>query len=144
MLSSPLKGWPGVKSKRWAGIDSKHPNFEELLLTEFLRRLEGLSDRRAKFIDVAYINLAGEKELFVSGELYGEIVERTRGNHGWVYDKVFQLTDETCTNSRFVGKTLGELTPEEKNLISHRTKAFIKVVDIVKSFLMEQLLAPYN
>ena len=77
--------------------------------------LEGFSDRsaRAQTIVAAY---DGSLQLF-SGEVRGQIAKAPRGDHGFGFDKIFIPDGET--------RTFGEMTAEEKDLLSMRRKAFI-------------------
>lgn len=112
-----LNGEPGVYSARYAGEhgDSKKNN-EKLLkkLSEF-----NIEERKAHFIClVALINQEG-KELTIEGKSYGYITENLKGNEGFGYDPIFFVKE--------FNKTFAEMTPEEKNSISHRGKALEKL-----------------
>ena len=73
---------------------------------------------------VIAISFPGGKDYFTYGECDGEIARQSRGEGGFGYDPIFFLPD--------MGKTMAELTPEEKNLISHRSKALLKARDILR------------
>lgn len=112
-----LDGRPGVYAARYAGSNvSYEDNWKKLL-----RELQGvpLPERTARFVTVVAIaKPSSELVETVEGELAGLIAEEPAGTSGFGYDPVFFLP--------VFGKTLAELTPGEKNRISHRAKAFAK------------------
>lgn len=108
-----LEGAPGVYSARFAGEEKDDDANNELLL----ERLKGVpaSERIARFVTVlTYINAVGEVQV-VEGEIMGEILNEYRGTNGFGYDPLFYVP--TC------GKTMAEMTFEEKNQHSHRGRA---------------------
>ena len=118
-----LDGRPGVHSARYAGENATYKdNIEKLL-----REMEGIKDRRAKFVCVVSIVTPEGREYILSGELHGVILEEMRGENGFGYDPVFYIPE--------LGKTLAEIPLEEKNKISHRAKAFTKAKKILEGFL---------
>lgn len=116
-----LHGAPGVHSARYAGEEKDMDKNMDLLL----RNLEGAHDRSARFVTVVALMRGGELHLF-TGYLEGEIGQEKRGSHGFGYDPVFVLPD---------GRTLAELTLEEKSTISHRSKAVKQAVAFLKGIL---------
>ncbi len=107
-----LNGAPGVHTARYAG-ESKEPaaNMDKLLA-----ELDGVKNRRARFrTAVSYIDNDGIQHLF-EGVLNGSIALEKSGTEGFGYDPVF-IPDG------YDGKTLAQITLEEKNAISHRGKA---------------------
>jgi XTP/dITP diphosphohydrolase len=114
-----LGGAPGVRSKRWAGVQAQGRALDQANNAELLRRLAGApADRRkARFRCVlAYYPRPGAAPEVFEGSCPGTILEAPRGNHGFGYDPLL-LSDE-------LGKTLGEASDEEKDLVSHRGVAF--------------------
>lgn len=111
-----LNGAPGVRSSRFAGEKvSYHQNNEKLL-----RLLKGvpLEERTARFrCAVAFIDKKGEQ--WVEDTCEGIILSEYRGDGGFGYDPLFYIPA--------IGKTFAEMSPEEKNAISHRGKAFRKM-----------------
>ena len=102
---------PGVSSKRFTPEATAEAN-NRLLLA----RLAGVPDRRARFRCVlAVVGLGAERT--VEGRCEGSIGLSPRGSEGFGYDPLF-LPDEAP------GRTLAELTMDEKNAISHRGRAF--------------------
>ncbi len=117
-----LGGEPGPLSARYAGEDASDIDRLNYLLSR-LKDVPG--DRRsARFRCVIAIAAPdGEVEL-CSGECRGLITTEPRGYNGFGYDPIFYLP-ELC-------KTMAELTPEEKNKISHRAKAAEKAREVLK------------
>ena len=111
-----LDGAPGIHSARWAGPKKDFA----AAMARVERELAGKADRRATF--VAVLALAwpdGHVELF-RGEVRGTLVFPPRGTHGFGYDPVFVPEG---------GKeTFGEMAPAAKHAISHRARAFAKLV----------------
>ncbi|MEK6531403.1 MAG: XTP/dITP diphosphatase [Deltaproteobacteria bacterium] len=112
-----LSGMPGVFSARYAGVNATdEENFLKLL--EALKGVP-MDKRQARFVCViAFCAPAGPKAVF-EGELKGMIAFGPKGKNGFGYDPVFFLPGQ--------GKTVAELKPEEKNLISHRRMAIEKM-----------------
>ena len=103
-----LRGAPGVRSRRFFGEDAS----AEERNAKLLALLDGVDDRSARFVCVtALASPDGHVELF-EGEVHGEIAESPRGDSGFGYDPVFVIAGD--------GRTMGELTSEEKHRISHR------------------------
>lgn len=114
LMVDVLDGGPGVYSARYAGVhgDDAANN------AKLKEKLAGVPDelRRGRFVSsIAFIDATG---MVLSGEgmCEGAIGHEERGSHGFGYDPLF-LPDDTP------GKTMAELTPEEKNAISHRFHA---------------------
>lgn len=117
-----LGGRPGVHSARYApgaGHDSR-ANMA-LLLSE----MEGKTDRRARFRTVIALLRSGRLEL-VEGIVNGTIATAPRGTDGFGYDPIF-IPDEAD------GRTFAEMTPAEKNAISHRGRATGRLVDLLRN-----------
>jgi XTP/dITP diphosphohydrolase len=107
-----LGGEPGIYSARYAGEHGNDRANNEKLLS----KLADKSDRYAEFVcTIACVFPANEKECCVSGVVGGVIVDEYRGNGGFGYDPIFYYEP--------FGKTMAELTAEEKNSISHRGRA---------------------
>ncbi len=110
-----LNGAPGVLSARYAG---KNKNNDENMLL-LLKNLQNIENRKARFKTVITLILKG-KELQFEGILNGEIGLERRGCNGFGYDPIFITED---------GRTLAEMSFEEKIKISHRSKAVKKLVN---------------
>jgi len=116
-----LGGAPGVHSARYAGPGASDADRIHKLLGE-MRARKGES-RGARFVCVLALAEAGEVLGLFSASAEGEILEAPRGDHGFGYDPIFFFTD--------LGKTYAEISREEKNLHSHRGKAFRKALDFL-------------
>lgn len=115
-----LGGEPGVYSARYAGAHGDdHANNLEVL-----RRMEGVSDRRAAFVVVLALVTPGGAEVVVEGRCEGTIATEERGNNGFGYDAVFWCED--------LGRTFGQVTPAEKNARSHRAAAVCALLEKLK------------
>jgi XTP/dITP diphosphohydrolase len=112
-----LGGAPGVRSARFAGdaADAAANN------AELLRRLGDVSDRRAHFICVlvAVAKPDDPEPLIADARWPGEILLQPRGSGGFGYDPLFFVPERGCSAA--------ELSPEEKNRISHRGRALAEL-----------------
>lgn len=102
-----LNGEPGVYSARYAGEQKDADDNMEKLLTN----LTGKEDRTAQFKTVIALNRNGKQELF-TGVVRGEITLEKTGQKGFGYDPIFKAIG--------FDRTFAEISPEEKNRISHR------------------------
>ncbi|MEX1043758.1 MAG: RdgB/HAM1 family non-canonical purine NTP pyrophosphatase [Acidimicrobiia bacterium] len=113
-----LGGAPGVHSARYAGTDASYSDNVAKLLAELGDR----SDRTARFRTViAVVDPTTGHEWTAAGALEGEIAREQRGVYGFGYDPVFAVD----------GRTLGEMTKEEKSEISHRARALRTLADVL-------------
>jgi XTP/dITP diphosphohydrolase len=108
-----LGGAPGVRSKRYAESDGAGQVAANN--AKLLRALEGIGDRRARFV-CAVALIADGRELVVRGTTEGHIAESARGTGGFGYDPLFVSDD--------LGMTLAEATAAEKARVGHRGRAF--------------------
>ncbi len=107
-----LGGAPGIYSARYAGPGHDSEANMDKLLAELIR----LDDRRARFRTVVTLILADGQPHFFEGSCEGSIARERHGTGGFGYDPVF-LPDA------YPGRTLAEVSEEEKNAVSHRGKA---------------------
>jgi XTP/dITP diphosphohydrolase len=115
-----LGGRPGVHSARYAGDHGNDPLNIRVLLDEM--KAVPPERRTARFRTVAVLAFPGRGPAAqTEGRLEGIIAAEPRGNGGFGYDPVFFVPD--------LGRTCAELSPEEKNKISHRGQAFRKMRD---------------
>jgi len=115
LVVAALEGAPGIYSARWA---SEARDFRPAM-ARVERELGDRQDRRAHF--VAVLTLAwpdGHVETF-RGEVHGEVVFPPRGERGFGYDPIFLPEGRS--------ETFGELDPEARMRLSHRTVAFRKL-----------------
>lgn len=108
-----LGGKPGVYSARYAGPGATdQDNIHKLL--EALADIPS-SERKARFRCVLALAVPGKPTWTCEGTCEGQIISNPQGSGGFGYDPIFYLPSK--------GKTMAELTKEEKNAISHRGKA---------------------
>jgi XTP/dITP diphosphohydrolase len=117
-----LGGAPGVHSARYAGAHATNAERIAKLLGE-LRGKTG-ADREAYFVCAITLAERGRAIAVVTARVDGEILESPRGSGGFGYDPVFYFPA--------LKKTFGELLPEGKNQVSHRGKAFRKMLAPLK------------
>jgi XTP/dITP diphosphohydrolase len=124
-----LGGAPGVRSKRFAGADAAGLSgaaLDQANNAELLRRLAGAppARRRARFRCVlAYYASPHAIPELVEGSCGGTILEEPRGETGFGYDPLF-LSEE-------LGKTFAEATPDEKDAVSHRGRAYRALLELL-------------
>lgn|SRR5829696_942906 len=110
-----LGGRPGVRSARYAGEDAT----DDANLAKLLEEVGRQDDRRVAYVCViALVDLAGDESVF-EGRCEGTLATELRGSGGFGYDPAF-VPDDTGPEDR---RTMAELTPGEKNAISHRGRA---------------------
>ncbi|MDO6432149.1 RdgB/HAM1 family non-canonical purine NTP pyrophosphatase [Flavitalea sp. BT771] len=114
-----LNGEPGVKSARYAGDDRSFSNN----IDKLLHKLQGHTDRKARFRTVISLIRDGQEHLF-EGICEGRILANPAGEQGFGYDPVF--TPDGATRS------FAEMNMEEKNHYSHRRKAADQLVAFLK------------
>lgn len=126
-----LGGEPGSLSARYGGKDTS----DKEKITLLLSRLQGVpwEKRSARFRCVIAIALSSRLVGLCEGECSGIIAFEPRGDHGFGYDPVFYLPG--------LGKTMAELSLEEKNRVSHRGKAAQKALQVLE-YLWEETRKP--
>jgi XTP/dITP diphosphohydrolase len=118
-----LGGMPGVFSARWAGRHGDDRANLELLLAQ----VGDVPDEHlgAAFVCAAALVRPDGTQVVTHGEHRGRLVREPRGTGGFGYDPIFLSDGETRTNA--------ELTPQEKDAISHRGKAFRALAEVLLS-----------
>ena len=120
-----LNGAPGVYSARYGGPGLDDPGRCALLL----QNMRGMLDRRCKFVSVVVCCFPNGDLVSGQGECAGTLAYAPRGDNGFGYDPIFFVPG--------LKKTFAQLTPEEKNAISHRGNALAdfqaKLADYLKS-----------
>jgi XTP/dITP diphosphohydrolase len=117
-----LGGLPGVNSARFAGESrDSDANIDKLQ-----GMLEGKDNRKAQFRTVIALIFENREYLF-EGRVSGKIIKEKRGTGGFGYDPVFIPDGET--------KTFAEMNLQEKNMLSHRARAFQKLSDFLQHTL---------
>lgn len=120
-----LNGMPGVFSARWAG---RHGD-DNANLQLVLDQIADLPDehRGASFVCTVALVLPGGKEHLVDGRQPGQLLREPRGDGGFGYDPIFRGDGQDRTNA--------ELTPTEKDAISHRGKALRELAKLIARVL---------
>lgn len=114
LVVDALDGAPGVYSARYAGVHGDDAANNAKLMRELADVPE--AERTARFMSVVALVRADGTELTGTGACEGHVGFEGRGEYGFGYDPFFLPNDTP-------GKTMAELTPEEKNAISHRFHA---------------------
>jgi XTP/dITP diphosphohydrolase len=113
-----IGGAPGIHSAPWGG-PGRDFNLAMAKVEDAMRK-RGATDMTANFTcALALAEPGGECEAF-EGKVFGEIVFPPRGSQGFGYDPIFIADGETLT--------FGEMDPDEKHAISHRARAFEKLM----------------
>ena len=111
---------PGLHSARYASMHGGHEN----AIKTILENLKMKDNRKARFVcDIVLLN-EDEKPLLFEGIVKGHIAEQPYGEGGFGYDPIF-VADE-------LHKTYAEMTQEEKNKVSHRGKALLKLLTYLR------------
>ncbi|MBR3751280.1 MAG: XTP/dITP diphosphatase [Clostridia bacterium] len=119
LVVDALDGEPGIYSARYAG--GHGDDIANLNLV--LEKMQGKDQRSARFVcALAYVN--GEETAVFRGEMEGEINHAPVGENGFGYDPIFFLPEYGCTSA--------EISPEEKNQISHRAKAIKQLAEYLE------------
>lgn len=119
LMVHALNGAPGVYSARYAGDmhDDEKNNIK------LLQDMQGIEDRRAKFVCAAALSYPQEETKVFTGEVFGEIGLSPAGDNGFGYDPLFVLPS---------GKTMAQISSSDKNAISHRAIAMKKLEESLK------------
>ena len=117
-----LGGWPGVHSARYAGPARSDAQNNAKLIAD----LAGKADRHAFYYAILVLvrHVADPRPLIAEGRFHGELIDAPRGTGGFGYDPHFWVPG--------LGKTVAELTPEERNPISHRGLALAELLKKMK------------
>ena len=114
-----LNGDPGVLSARYAG----NQNIAIDNIKKLLRKLKNHDNRKAQFRTVIAL-IYDRNEYFFEGIIKGKIIREAKGNNGFGYDPIFQPENYILS--------FAQLDKEEKNKISHRAKAFRKLINFLR------------
>ena len=119
-----LGGAPGVRSKRWSGSSKHGGALDAENNAALVAAIRSHARRDARFICVAAWT-DGRIEMTARGEVMGRIVEDPVGTNGFGYDPHVFVGE--------LGMTMAEASIEEKQRVSHRARAFLGLVDGLKS-----------
>lgn len=130
LMIEALDGRPGIYSARYGG-DLSYPEKFKLIWNELAETTVDPNDWRAKFVCAIVWCEPGvpiteeiDAKIF-EGEMHGIILDEARGENGFGYDPIFYLPE--------YGKTNAEISPEEKNKISHRGRALAMLQNYLKN-----------
>ena len=119
-----LGGEPGVYSARYTG---NHEDSDVDRYMFLLKKMEGVEDRRAKFVSAVCCTFPNGDVIRARGECEGEILYGPAGENGFGYDPVFK--------PRCCDRSMAEISPEEKNRISHRANAMVKFAELFEEYM---------
>ncbi|MDE4542422.1 MULTISPECIES: XTP/dITP diphosphatase [unclassified Thermoanaerobacterium] len=122
-----LDGEPGVYTARFAGVNATYEDNNNKLLN--LLKGVPMEKRKATFKTVIALIYKG-REAIIEGKVDGRIIDAPRGQYGFGYDPIFYVDE--------IGKTLAELSLEEKNKVSHRANALKKLKEYIKNNLEDR------
>lgn len=128
-----LDGFPGVYSARFYDIDfggkvsDSSKTADQKNIEKVLKLMEGQKNRKAKFVSSVVFYSPEGWGLFAEGECRGEITTIPIGDKGFGYDPIFIPEGYSVT--------MAQLDLEEKNKISHRGKAFFKLIEKLKKII---------
>ena len=118
-----LNGAPGVYSARYAGVKGSSEERARANMNKLLNELAGTTNRKARFRTViAYIDADNREHLF-EGWVNGRIIEEAIGKEGFGYDPIFMPDGYDIT--------FAQMPLDEKNMLSHRAKAFRKFAEMI-------------
>jgi non-canonical purine NTP pyrophosphatase, rdgB/HAM1 family len=120
-----LNGMPGVRSARWSGPDATDQRNLDLLIAQLADT--DPADRTAQFVCAMALVTPDGTEHLVRGVMPGRLVLTPKGSNGFGYDPIFVADGNTVTNA--------ELTPEQKDAISHRGQAVRAIVPLLREVL---------
>ncbi|MGE0829098.1 MAG: RdgB/HAM1 family non-canonical purine NTP pyrophosphatase [Hyphomonadaceae bacterium] len=112
-----LNGAPGIYSARWAGPDKDFA----AAMARVWRELEGNPNKDARFVCALALAQPGTETRTFEGEVRGRLVWPPRGDKGFGYDPMFIPQGHDIT--------FGEMAAAEKHAMSHRARAFAKLVE---------------
>ncbi|ALX48230.1 XTP/dITP diphosphatase [Lentibacillus amyloliquefaciens] len=119
LMIDTLDGRPGIFSARYAG----EPKDDQANIDKVMHELQESTERSARFVCILAVAVPGEMTIFKKGYCEGKIATVQAGENGFGYDPIFIPVGYT--------QTMAELSPEEKNKISHRSDAIKKLEDWV-------------
>jgi XTP/dITP diphosphohydrolase len=128
-----LGGAPGVHSARYAGPNATNAERIAKLLGELRGNNSG--GRAAHFVCAIALAQGGREMAIVTARVDGEILESPHGSGGFGYDPVFYFPA--------LKKTFAELLPQEKNQVSHRGKAFRRLLNSIRDSDAHGTPCPY-
>lgn len=127
LMVDALDGAPGVYSARFTG---NHEDSDEQRYLYLLEKLEGVTDRSAKFVSAITCTFPNGDVLRARGECHGKIALAPSGSGGFGYDPVFIPDGFDCS--------MAELGAEKKNEIAHRGKAIRAFLEELRNYYADK------
>ena len=119
-----LDGFPGVYTKRWKEGTDRQRN------QAIIEKLKGIPKEKRKMKFITAISVSdGNKTICKTAILEGYVAEEVRGENGFGFDEIFELKN---------GKTLAELSQEQKNEISSRRRALENIKNELQYYLQNE------
>lgn len=126
LVVDALGGQPGVYSARYGGEELTDRQRYELLLSN----MEGIENRTARFVSCIAAVFPNGDRITAEGTCEGKVMYAPAGDGGFGYDPIFFSTE--------MGKSMAEMTHEEKNSISHRGNAMRKFAPMLREYLNKE------
>ena len=120
LMVDALDGAPGVHTKRYGGGNLD----EESTYLYLLEQMRDMEQRDAKFVSSIVCYFPSGNIISANGECFGSITTQPKGDGGFGYDPVFQVAGTTMT--------MAELSPDEKNAVSHRGAAMREFATLLR------------
>lgn len=124
LVVDALNGEPGIYSARYTG---NHEDTDEDRMNLVLQKMEGVEQRSARFVSCISCTFPGGDRIDTRGECEGHIQHEATGQNGFGYDPIFRPVGYACSTA--------EMTPDEKNAISHRGKSLREFYERLKEYL---------
>lgn len=122
-----LGGRPGVLSARYGSPDGVTPLGAAERNARLLGEMRGLSDRSCRFVCCMTLVLSRDRFFVIQEACEGVLLEEPRGSGGFGYDPLVLLPE--------LGRSVAELSVEEKNRVSHRGRALVRVSSLLGSLV---------
>ncbi len=117
-----LDGMPGVYSARYASSDDENAS-DQANRDLLLKNMEGITDRRAYFACAIALTMPDGTSYETEGKFFGEITYEEKGENGFGYDNLFFVPEFNMTSA--------EMSPEQKNSMSHRGEALRELAKLL-------------
>ncbi len=121
-----LGGRPGVYSARYGSKDGREPLSSPERNALLLREMEGRKVRSCRFICCLALVVSADRVFTIQESCEGLLLDKPRGEGGFGYDPIVFLPE--------LGKSVAELSREEKSLVSHRGKALARLKALLEGF----------
>lgn len=124
LVVDALNGEPGIYSARYTG---NHEDTDADRTALVLKKMVGVEQRSARFVSCISCTFPNGDRIDTRGECEGHIQQEATGQNGFGYDPIFRPLGYACSTA--------EMTPDEKNAISHRGKSLREFYEKLKEYL---------